>query len=167
LVAEDADPRVLIRKASVEDLDALLDIYLSSARFHVSLDPDNYRVPDPAAAAARLRRIIEDDGRSSGYLTAVVDGRVVGSVSIALLQPPTDGSMMAAVPTAEVGIAVLDDARDAGVGTVLMAAAENWAGERGIRVVILDMSVQNTDAQRFYERLGYQVSGLFLRKSIG
>ncbi len=157
----------MIRKAALEDIDALLEIYLSSARFHVALDPDNYRVPDPAAAAARLRRIIEDDGRSSGYLAAAVDGRVVGSVSIALLPPPSDGSMVAAVPTAEVGIGVLDDARDAGVGTVLMAAAENWALERGIRVVILDMSARNTDAQRFYERLGYRVSGLFLRKAIG
>jgi RimJ/RimL family protein N-acetyltransferase len=159
--------RVLIRKAALEDIDALLDIYLSSARFHVSIDPENYRVPDAAAAAARLRRIIEDDGLSSGYLAAVVGDRVVGSVSIALLQHPSDGSMMAAVPTAEIGIAVLDDARDAGVGTVLMAAAETWAGERGVRVVILDMSVLNTDALRFYERLGYRVSGLFLRKAIG
>lgn len=140
---------------------------MSSARFHVALDPEHYRVPDRVAAARRLRRIMKDDGRSSGYLEAVIDGRVVGSVSIALLPPPSAGSMMATEPTAEIGIAVLDDARDAGVGTVLMAAAEAWAAERGIRVIILDMSVRNTSAQRFYERLGYHVYGLLLRKAIG
>ena len=158
---------VRIRKAALEDIDALLEIYLSSARFHVALDPENYRVPDAAAAAARLRRIIEDDGQSSGYLAAAVDGRVVGSVSIALLQPPSDGSMVAAVPTAEVGIGVLDDARDAGVGTILMAAAEQWAAERGIAWSSSTCRRRNTDAQRFYERLGYRVSGLLLRKAIG
>ncbi len=156
-----------IRPAALEDLDELLEIYLSSAQHHVALDPEHYRVPDAAAAAERLRGIIEDDGRMSGYLAAARDGRIVGSVSIALLPPPTEGSMMAAVPTAEVGIAVLDDARDAGVGTALMAAAEAWAGARGVRVLILDMSARNVAAKRFYERLGYEVYGLFLRKAVG
>ena len=75
--------------------------------------------------------------------------------------------MMAPVPSAEVGIAVLDGARDAGVGAALMAAAETWASGRGVRTILLDMSARNEAAQRFYERLGYQVTGLYLRKSIG
>jgi len=75
--------------------------------------------------------------------------------------------MLAPVATAEIGIAVLDHERDHGVGTALMEAAEAWAAERGIRVVVLDMSVRNVAAQRFYERLGYVVQGLYLRKAIG
>ena len=103
----------------------------------------------------------------SGYLAAIVDDRVVGSVSIALLPPPSGGSMMAPVPRAEVGIAVLDGSRDAGVGAALMAAAEAWASGRGVRTILLDMSARNEAAQRFYERLGYQVTGHYLRKAIG
>jgi GNAT superfamily N-acetyltransferase len=158
---------VVIRPAAFEDLDELLEIYLSSARHHVELDPAHYRVPDAAAAAERLRGIVDDGGRMSGYLAAIVDGRVVGSVSIVLLPPPPDGSMMAPAPSAEVGIAVREDARDAGVGSALMAASEAWAAERGVRVILLDMSARNVAAQRFYERLGYEVSGLYLRKVIG
>lgn len=156
-----------IRPAALDDLDDLLEIYLSSAMDHVGLDPEHYRVPDRAEAADRLREIVEDDGRTSGYLAAVVDGRVVGSTSIALLPAPTAGSMLAPVATAEIGIAVLDRERDHGVGTALMAAAEAWAAERGIQVIVLDMSVRNIAAQRFYERLGYEVQGLYLRKVIG
>jgi ribosomal protein S18 acetylase RimI-like enzyme len=48
-----------------------------------------------------------------------------------------------------------------------MAAAEEWAADRGVRVILLDMSSRNAAAQRFYERLGYQVSGLYLRKAVG
>ena len=170
-ISDEAGPKEVqgleIRPAALDDLDDLLDIYLSSAQHHVTLDPENYRVPEPDAAADRLRGILEDDGRTSGYLAAELDGRVVGSVSIVLLPPPTGGSMMAPVPSAEIGIAVMDDARDAGVGTALMDAAEAWAADRGVRVILLDMSARNADAQRFYERLGYQVSGLYLRKSVG
>jgi len=170
-ISDEASPKdvqgLVIRPAALEDLDDLLDIYVSSAQHHVGLDPEHYRVPEPDAAADRLRGILEDDGRTSGYLAAVVDGRVVGSASIVLLPPPTGGSMMAPVPSAEVGIAVMDDARDAGVGTALMEAAEAWAADRGVRVILLDMSARNTAAQRFYERLGYQVSGLYLRKRVG
>ncbi len=155
-----------IRPAAIDDLDALLDIYLSSAAHHVALDPDYYGMPDPAAAAERLRAIIEDEGQMSGYLAAVADGRVVGSVSIALLPTPSAGSMVTPVPTAEVGIAVLENERNAGVGTALMAAAEAWAGARGVRAVILDMSARNAAARRFYERLGYGVTGHYLRKAI-
>jgi GNAT superfamily N-acetyltransferase len=170
-ISEQARPRddvaIEIRPAALEDLDDLLDIYLSSAQHHVGLDPEHYRVPEPDAAADRLRGILEDDGRTSGYLAAALDGRVVGSVSIVILPPPTGGSMMAPVPSAEVGIAVMDDARDAGVGTALMEAAETWAADRGVRMILLDMSARNAAAQRFYERLGYQVSGLYLRKAVG
>jgi GNAT superfamily N-acetyltransferase len=158
---------VAIRPAAIEDLDALLEIYLSSAGRHVALDPTHYRLPERGAATERLQRIIEDDGRTTGYLAAAADGQIVGSVSIALLPSPSDGSMMAPLPTAEIGIAVLEDAQDAGVGTALMAAAEAWAAERGIRVILLDMSVRNEGAQRFYERLGYEITGLYLRKAIG
>jgi RimJ/RimL family protein N-acetyltransferase len=167
MTAEGADSRVEIRPASLEDLDALLEIYLSSARHHVALDPEQYRLPNRAAAEERLRGIIEDVGRATGYLAGVVDGRVVGSVSIVFLPPPTVGSMVASVTVAEVGIAVLDHSRDSGVGTALMAAAEAWAAERGVRVIVLDMSARNAAAQRFYERLGYEISGLYLRKAIG
>ena len=55
-----------IRPAALEDLDDLLEIYLSSASDHVGLDPEHYRVPDRAEAAERLREIVEDAGRSSG-----------------------------------------------------------------------------------------------------
>ena len=75
--------------------------------------------------------------------------------------------MIASVESAEIGIAVLEEARGRGFGTALMTAAENWAVERGARLVVLDTSARNTDAVRLYERLGYEVSGLFLRKSVG
>jgi ribosomal protein S18 acetylase RimI-like enzyme len=43
----------------------------------------------------------------------------------------------------------------AGVGAELMDAVEQWARERGYRIVSLNVVEDNTAAQRFYERRGY------------
>ena len=58
-------------------------------------------------------------------------------------------------------------ARDAGVGSGAHGRGRAWASGRGVRTILLDMSARNEAAQRFYERLGYQVSGLYFRKAIG
>jgi len=165
-VTESIARAVDIRAAEQSDLDALADIYLASARHHVALDPDQYRLPERPAVIDRLRGILDEAGGATGYLVATAAGRVVGSVTIRLFPQPSAGSMIAPVATAEIGIAVLDDARDRGVGTTLMAAAERWAADRGSRTVVLDTSVRNTDAVRLYERLGYEISGLYLRKPV-
>ncbi|HEY0396109.1 MAG TPA: GNAT family N-acetyltransferase [Candidatus Elarobacter sp.] len=43
----------------------------------------------------------------------------------------------------------------AGVGGELMDAVEQWARERGYRIMSLNVVEDNTAAQRFYERRGY------------
>lgn len=42
-----------------------------------------------------------------------------------------------------------------GVGTALMEAVEQWARERGYRIVTLNVIEENAKAARFYERLAY------------
>jgi hypothetical protein len=53
-----------IRPTNRDELDALVDIYLSGARHHHSLDPDLYRVPEPDAVAERLARRLDGRGRA-------------------------------------------------------------------------------------------------------
>jgi ribosomal protein S18 acetylase RimI-like enzyme len=166
-VTESVAGAVVIRAAEPRDLDALADIYLSGARHHVALDPVTYRLPERQAVVERLRGILAETGGSTAYLAALDGERVVGSTTVRLSPAPSAGSMLAAVVSAEIGIAVLDEARGRGFGTALMAAAETWAIERGARLIVLDASARNTDAVRLYERLGYEIGGLFLRKTVG
>ena len=44
-----------VRRATTDDVGALIDLDLASARHHAALDPGLYRVPDRAAVAAFLR----------------------------------------------------------------------------------------------------------------
>jgi GNAT superfamily N-acetyltransferase len=47
-------------------------------------------------------------------------------------------------------------ARNKGIGMQLMAAAEVWAGTKGVHEVVLHTRVDRDDARSFYERIGYR-----------
>lgn len=55
------------------------------------------------------------------------------------------------------GLVVADTARGTGVGRRLMEAAEEWALVRGLNVMGLRSNHLRTEAQGFYEHLGYKV----------
>lgn len=83
-------------------------------------------------------------------LVAEQAGRVVGLLHVfarpALEKPPE----------AVVQALVVDDAaRGAGLGRLLMQAAERWAAEQGFASVALGTHVAREDAKAFYARLGY------------
>jgi len=54
------------------------------------------------------------------------------------------------------GIVVLPEYRSQGIGTRLIAAAEQMARERGFREVCLGVNIENARARSLYERLGYR-----------
>lgn len=55
------------------------------------------------------------------------------------------------------GLVVTETARGTGVGRRLMEAAEEWALLRGLGVMGLRSNYLRTEAQGFYEHLGYRV----------
>ncbi len=77
------------------------------------------------------------DGRLAGFVILVMTGAFVGYIQ---------------------SICVAPDLRGRGIGTRLMA----WAEERILKVtpnVFLNVASFNPEAQRLYERLGYEVVG--------
>lgn len=146
-----------IRRVGIDDLDALVDIYLSSARYHAAIDPDRFRVPERGAARERLGRFVSGEGGVDEYVAAVVDGQLVGSATIALEDRPQAGAMAPPVVAAEIGVAVLDAWRGRGIGTRLIRHLESWAADRDAEWIVLDVSAANVDAARLYERLGYRL----------
>ncbi len=55
--------------------------------------------------------------------------------------------------------------RRRGLGTALVRAVERWADESGFAAVELQVFGQNAAARALYERLGFQVAGLWMRRS--
>jgi ribosomal protein S18 acetylase RimI-like enzyme len=64
-------------------------------------------------------------------------------------------------------LAVAAEAEGRGVGRALLAAAEQWARERGLQAMSLEVFCTNERARAIYERLGYEPSALQLRKRLG
>ena len=56
------------------------------------------------------------------------------------------------------GLVVSDKARRSGVGRRLVEAAEEWALMRGLNVIVVNSNFLRTEAQGFYEHLGYKVA---------
>lgn len=63
-------------------------------------------------------------------------------------------------------LAVGTEAESRGVGRALIAAAEDWARERGYAAMTLDAYAVNERALALYEHLGYAPNALHLRKPL-
>jgi ribosomal protein S18 acetylase RimI-like enzyme len=156
---------VTIRAARPADFESLVELDWSSNVHHARLDPEFYRVPERSAVAEFLRRRLSNPDRE--VLVADAGGAVVGMVDVTLDEDPDPGSIVRPVPTADIGISVLEDWRGRGVGHALMVAAEANALARGARRIVLDMSSANDGALRFYRSRGYAEYGLLLRRELG
>jgi GNAT superfamily N-acetyltransferase len=146
----------LIRHATPDDVDGIVEVYLASARHHAALAPDAYRVPAADAARERFSREMAAADDEDLHLVAVVDGRIVGHADATLRGLAAPGSMRIPERTAQVGIAVLDEWRGRGLGTMLMDTIEDWAREAQLDALVLDVATGNDGARRLYERLGYR-----------
>ena len=63
-------------------------------------------------------------------------------------------------------LAVAAEAEGKGAGTALMRHAEEWARERGLREVVLDVFAGNARARTFYERIGYRPDHIRMAKPL-
>ncbi|GAC1583310.1 MAG: hypothetical protein NVS3B24_21940 [Candidatus Dormibacteria bacterium] len=155
---------VRIRPAEAGDVGALADIYQASADHHVRLDPSLYSTPDYQALRDRYaRRLPLPD--NEGILVAEVDDEVVGLIEM-LLRPATgQPRMIREAVSVALDVSVLPQHRGHGVGSRLVAAAEEWAAAKGAEIVTLSTHVANVDAIRFYqERHGFRTTGILMMK---
>ena len=88
-------------------------------------------------------------------LVGLVDGRVAGYATLAPATPLPSGAHVLTLN----GVAVEQQARRAGVGRALVAAAAAEARARGARRLTLRVLADNEPARRLYESLGFVVEG--------
>lgn len=110
-------------------------------------------LPQLSSSAARLTRADLDAITGSPatlLLVARSAGRLVGSLTLAVFAIPTG-------TRAWIEDVVVDEAeRGRGVGSALVRAALVAAGERGAKTVDLTSRPSRQDANRLYQRLGFE-----------
>jgi ribosomal protein S18 acetylase RimI-like enzyme len=163
----DAPPApVQVRRATVDDVDALLPLDLLGA--HQAASPIFAAVPaqDPAEQRAEIAEEVADP--DSAILVADLDGRLVACASVA---PISYSSLHAGPARPEQACvlgyaATLPEARGSGAGTALTEGVFAWAREQGFGTVVVDWRVANLEASRFWPARGFRTTFLRLYRSI-
>lgn len=125
---------LIIREASLNDLDAIL-----------SIEELSFTVPWTKASFA--------SALESEYVTVLAaerDGQTVGFGCISLLPPECE------IPN----IAVHPEERGNGVGGALFSAMLQLAEEKGAEIAFLEVRESNTPARSLYEKNGFAPMGI-------
>jgi RimJ/RimL family protein N-acetyltransferase len=92
--------------------------------------------------------------RLEGGLVAVVGGEIVGSIHVDV----------SSHGFGEIGMAVLRDWRERGVGSALLAAAIEWARQRGLHKLSLSVFAHNAPAIALYRKFGFVEEGCRIKQ---
>lgn len=152
--------QIVVRKAEVDDLDRLLEfeqgVIETERPFDPSLKRENTRYYDMAAmlAAPQVRVVVAElDGEliGSGY------ARIEESKPYLAHDRHSYMGFMFTVP----------EHRGKGVNQKIIDNLEQWSLSQGVTEMRLEVYTDNLAAIRAYEKIGYSVNVLKMRKSLG
>lgn len=140
----DRAPAVEIRQSREEDRRPLAILFAAVAE-----ERDGIATEPPVDIEARAASWSLD-----GDLVAVADGRIVGSIHVTASRHGYG----------ELGMAVAREWRGRGVGSALLAAAIDWARDRGLHKLSLSVFPHNAAAIALYRRFGFVEEGRRVRQ---
>jgi len=143
-----------IREATQADYPGLCELFAEADAHHSQAVPNVFR---PANGPARSPEYIADilANENSRLFIAERAGQVAGFVQIDLREAP-DRPIMTPRRYAKVDSLVVGKSfRRSGIGRSLMTRAHQWALERGIHEIELNVWEFNRGAIALYEKLGY------------
>jgi predicted N-acetyltransferase YhbS len=89
-------------------------------------------------------------------------GEIVGLVTAHLIPSLHDNDPVAWLTT----LVVLEDAREAGIGSALVRHVERWAAQKGARRISVTSGIQRKATHAFYEKRDYVNTGLRFSKKL-
>jgi GNAT superfamily N-acetyltransferase len=112
-------------------------------------------IPDRLANMARSDDntvlVADDDGKVVGVMTARVMWVIHHDAPLAWLT----------------ALVVLDSARGKGIGSTLLARAEEWAKHKGAHKISLSSAMHRGATHTYYDNRGYERSGIRFTKKLG
>ncbi len=143
-----------IREATLEDYDALCEVYAEIDNFHARLLPD-YLLPaaNPPCAQEYMAATLANE--DAALYVAESEGKVVGLLQLDVEQSPDYPMLIPRRYVHVMELVVLPMARRSGVGRALMAAAERWTQSKGLDELELTVFSFNQGATSLYQELDY------------
>lgn len=103
---------------------------------------------------AEMEQFVADPGRFAQFLAVGAPGEAIGLVEVALRHDHVNGTQTSPVAFLE-GIYVVPQARRSGVARRLVAAAEQWALDRGCAEFASDARLENIASHAMHAALGF------------
>jgi len=141
-----------VREADSRDLDRVAALWTAITAHHEGLDP-LWRMRDDAGA--ELRQLLGALARDSDAAIFVFDrdGDLPGMCIVRVDRSPP---ILEEVERAEItDLGVREDARRAGIGRALVAAAFDWVRDCGVERVEVQVASGNAEGQAFWRSLGF------------
>ena len=142
--------RMIIRKATTNDIDAINDLFYELDTDAINMQPEHFQ--RGSRSFEYLSGLIKDD--KSDFLLAVVDDSIVG---FSLLFEKETLNINLLVPCKYAYIqdfVVTESCRNKGIGATLMKESKQWARDHSMDYVRLSVLPGNKNAQRFYSYHG-------------
>lgn len=158
-------PEIEIRPAVVSDLSSLVNIDHTYQTAYVwqmdrSLDKGQLdirfrevRLPRPIRVDPPVSPEVigSDESIKAGMLIAIHNGYPVGYISLKEIEPSGTAWVL--------DLVVRDRDRRHGIGTALLMAGNDWAAQRKLRRIVLEMQSKNFPAFQMALKLGYEFCG--------
>lgn len=141
----------MIRKATVDDIPAISELYREQFREMAKLIPDF--IKEGNQSVEFLEKTISND--DSDILVYENDGRVVGFILLQAKERPDFDFMLPGKYCYIMDVIVTEAHRNNGFGTALMNSAKDWAKEQDCNFVNLDVLSNNAGAITLYKKLGF------------
>jgi GNAT superfamily N-acetyltransferase len=113
-----------------------------------------------AEVKERLNNIIPD--KNFKTLLAEVQGKVVGFIGLSKSYAYERNGCYVRI----MALVVAREYRNMGIGTQLVAKAEEWAKQNGASLIVLSSGLQPLEAHKFYESKGFRKKGYSFIKKI-
>ena len=149
-----------IRRAEVSDLSAIAALYRVLFADMAALQPRVWR-PSEMSRSFILELIA---GQRSSVLVAERGGEIVGFAVVQDRDTPPLGCIIKNRFCFLLDIVVAPALRGQGLGRALVSAAEEWAKERGLAWLELNVLSENIAAIKLYEHMGMGAAQLTMRK---
>jgi len=151
--------RTTVRRAGIEDVDALAPLFDAYRQF--------YELPSDLSLSREYLRARLSRGEAVVLLAHATDARTAEARPAGFCQLYPTWCSLAAAPTFVLyDLYVAEHARRAGVGALLLKAAEDHAREAGAARMDLSTARSNAPAQALYESLGWRRDDVFLTYSL-
>ncbi len=151
---------ISIRRATEQDINALMSLYDEFHRFHVVGVPDRLRTSEPSSPAdvATLSNSLSGilHREDATIIVAVVGDHVVGLTEVYVRQDEPHPLVVPHRYGHLQSLIVSESVRKHGLGRLLVEAAHNWAVGKGATEMQLDIWEFEAGPLHFYEHLGYR-----------